>query len=296
MIFLICKIKDFEEVDLILKDLDVSKKNPLVGRTFCQFQDNNFNYVFYKEKYLEYNSFDDKFIIELTSKRIKEFLSDEKTLLNEEEIFYLFNENRKMFIKEFVDLDLYDGYEVLSIENNGDISLLCNYDNKEEKREFKIRDMVYELAEYEHFYNIFDNLGLKNICLQETKDYDNRILELGKTIASLRYNLEDYEIRITDGSFESEDLYYIVCWMKKEWYEKSKKYYESNLTFKCGSDGKSGSSYIIELFEDSKFSRFLEPFFLKPYENEIDLKTYLYCIFLVYVYTKNIKRLNSSYF
>lgn len=296
MIFLICKIKDFEEVDLILKDLDVSKKNPLVGRTFCQFQDKNFNYVFYKEKYLEYNSFDDKFKIELNSKRIKEFLSNDKTLLNEEEVFSLFNDNRKMFITEFIKLDFYDGYEVLNLSDNGDISLRNTFNNKEETRNFKIKDMIFELSEFEYFYSIFDNLGLINFCLEETEDYDNRVLELAKASASLRYNLEDYEVRITDGCFEDKDLYYIVCWMTKDWYEKNKKYYENNITFKCGSDGKSGSCYIIELFEDSKFTRLLEPFFLKPYESEEDLKTYLYCIFLAYLYTKNIKRLDSKFF
>lgn len=295
MIYLICKINGFEEVDKILKGIDLTKKRPLIARTYCQFEDKNFNYLFYTEKYLEYNSFDDKFKIELNSKRIKEFLSNDKTLLNEDEIFSLFNDNKKMFIKEFIKLDLYDGYEVLNLSDNGDILLRNNFNDKEEIRDFKIKDIIFELSEYEHFYSIFDNLGLMNFCLEETEDYDTRVLELAKASASLRYNLEDYEIRITDGCFEDKDLYYIVCWMTKEWYKKNQKYYERNLTFKCGSDGKTGSSYIIELFEDSKFTRFLEPFFLKPYENEEDLKSYLYCIFLAYLYTKNLKRLDSKY-
>lgn len=68
----------------------------------------------------------------------------------------------------------------------------------------------------------------------------------------MKYEIEDYEFRITDGKHESENLYYIVCWVSKSYNEKHKQYLKNNIAFKCSSEHK-GASFIIELSEYPKF-------------------------------------------
>lgn len=179
------------------------------------------------------------------------------------------------------NINFYEDYKLISIDEN-EIKLESLYDGTIEINPID-EEMFFDLiTELKNLNYIYDYLGFEDKCLESTNDYDNRILELSKEVAKIKFNIDDYEFKITDGSQEKNDFYYIVCWIEKDYLEKNLYILENDVRFKIYSKDE-GGSFLLELSKYPKFSYLVE----RDWMNKEDL---VYSAYLTYLYTRNLDK------
>lgn len=242
--------------------------------------------IFYtKEEFLEDYRNEGKFIVKVELERIKDFLLKENNLFNQEELKKAFLFNRNFIIKKLLENGLFEDYKVLSIEERS-LNVLNEFSDvkPEINIPYNLHKMIDSVSEFNNLYKVFDSMDLSKKCLDKTEDYDKRIFDLAKKICDIKDNHDKYEFRITDGNLEAKDLYYIVCWIEKKHYEQNKEYLKKDISFKCRTEHK-GDSFIIELSEYPKSDYVLR-------NKKFNDQEYLYSLYLVYLYTRNLERLD----
>jgi hypothetical protein len=245
------------------------------GKDFATIVSCGAYFIFYtKDEFLQDYRNENKFIIKIKKERVKDFLLKKNEKLNKEELLDSFLFNQLFLIKGLISNGLFEEYKITSINENKVIFKEFHQEN-EYSEKVDLNFLVDNVSEYSNLYKIFDQIGLSKECLETTKDYNQRILELAKEIASIKYNVDDYEFIITDGNLEEKNLYYVVYWINKEDYEKKDK-------FKCISE-ENGNYFQIEL---SKYTEF--DYLIKT--KDFDINEYLYSLYLSYLYTRNLER------
>lgn len=234
-------------------------------------------FIFYtKEEFLEDYRNENKFIVKIKKERVQDFLLKENERLNKEELENAFLFNQLFLIKGLISNGLFEEYKITSINENKVVFKEFHQEN-EYSEKVDLNFLVDNVSQYSNLYKIFDQIGLSKKCLETTKDYNQRILELAKEIVSIKYNVDDYEVKIIEGDLEEKKLFYLVSWVNKAHYEKNKDIFNSIK--------ENGNYFQIEL---SKYTEF--DYLIKI--KEFDITEYLYSLYLIYLYTRNMKRLN----
>lgn len=207
-------------------------------------------------------------------------LEIENNRMDVDELVDFVYDNKKKIIKVLAKEHVWEEYEVLKIKNDS-IKLKDLDDDSIETRDIDNDFILKEISEFDHLYKVFDKLGFKDDCLEATNDYDGRILELAQEVAKTSFNIEDYEFKITDGSQDEDDFYYIVCWLSKT-HIASRNKELTKMDFKLREE-REGGSFLLEMSSFPKFNHLVE-------REWMDDDSYLYACYLTYLYTRNMEK------
>ena len=206
----------------------------------------------------------------------------EFTLKKLEEII---ESNKDTLLKALLE-DYYEEYELKSQDGS---EIILKYRWPEDMQE----DITIDITDIEIVLNLgYD--GLINLVkkldifkplpdVNSPEETCNRMIEFAKDVISPIIDVEDYEVRLTDGD-GIDDSYYIVCFLDKDDYEKEKKYINEDLIkFKVAAE----DTVIFELSKWPKAHLNLTGNYF--YRRGINSEELVRGIFLSYYYFGNVK-------
>lgn len=169
--------------------------------------------------------------------------------INRKYIDSLIKDNNSL-IKEYLINYHFEDYTI--IETINDYTFIIDYKNKNYRKENSQKTI--DVLDYETILNLgysnliqlFKEFNIKPKKKCSNQDIPHKIVKFMKQVMKPLINLNDYEIKLTDGSLD--EPYYITSFVRKDIYLKDKDYYDKDLiSFKCASDYNNGYYVVFEM-------------------------------------------------